>query len=66
MNNTAESGGGAIYTRDSVVELNGKNLIVANTTGRQGAAIHASSSTSISQGSSSFMSNWANYGGGIY
>ena len=40
--------------------------IVANATGRQGAAIHASSSTSILQGSSSFMSNGANYGGGIY
>ena len=65
MNNTAESGGG-IYARDSEVELNGKDLIVANATGRQGAENHASSSTSILQGSSSFMSNCANYGGGIY
>ena len=66
MNNTAESGGGAIYARDSEVEFNGKDLIVANTTGRQSAENHASSNTSILQGSSSFMNNFANYGGGIY
>ena len=65
MNNTAESGGG-IYARDSEVELNGKDLTVANTIERQSAENHASSSTSIFQGSSSFMSNRANYGGGIY
>ena len=66
VNNTAESGGGAIYAKDSVVEFDGKDLIVANATGRQCAENHASSSTSILQGSSSFMSNYANYGGGIY
>ena len=66
MNNTAESGGGAIYAKDSVVEFDGKDLIVANATGRQCAENHASSTTSILQGSSSFMSNYANYGGGIY
>ena len=67
ISNTADSGGGgAIYARDSEVEFNGKDLILANTTGRQGAENHTSSSTSISQGSSSFVSNWANYGGGIY
>ena len=66
VNNMAESGGGAIYAKDSVVEFDGKDLIVANATGRQCAENHASSSTSILQGSSSFMSNYANYGGGIY
>ena len=66
MNNTAESRGGAIYARYSVVELNGKDLITANTTGSQCVENEASSSTSILQGSSSFMSNCANYGGGIY
>ena len=66
MNNTAESGGGAIYARDSEAEFNGKDSIAANITGRQGAENHASSSTPILQGSSSFMSNCANYGGGIY
>ena len=67
MNNTAESGGGgAIYARDSEVEFNGKDLTVANTIERQSPENHASSSTSILQGSSSFMSNRANYGGGIY
>ena len=49
MNNTAESGGGAIYSRDSEVEFNEKDLTVANTTERQGAENHASSSTSIFQ-----------------
>ena len=66
MNNTAESGGGAIYARDSVVEFDGKDLIVANASRKKGAANHASSSTLILQGSSSFMSNSANYGGGVY
>ena len=66
ISNTADSGGGAIYARYSAVELNGKDLIVANATGSQCAENHASSNTSILQGSSSFVNNSANYGGGIY
>ena len=67
ISNTADSRGGAIYARYSAVELNGKDLIVANATGSQCAENHASSNTSILQlGSSSFVNNFANYGGGIY
>ena len=62
MNNTAESGGGAIYVRDNVAEFSGKD----EPAGREGAAIHASSSTLICQGSSSFINNAAKYGGGVY
>ena len=66
LNNTADLGGGAIYARDSEVDFNGKDLTVANATGSQCAENHASSNTSILQGSSSFVNNSANYGGGIY
>ena len=62
MNNTAESGGGAIYVRDSVAEFSGKD----ESAGRKGAAIHASSSTLICQGSNSFINNSAKHGGGVY
>ena len=60
--NTAESGRGAIYARDSAVEFSGKD----ESAERKGAAIHASSSALILQGSSSFINNSAKYGGGIY
>ena len=62
MNNTADSEGGAIFVRDSVAEFSGKD----ESAGRKGAAIHASSSTLILQGSSSFINNSAKYGGGVY
>ena len=62
MHNTAESGGGAIYARDSAVEFSGKD----ESAERKGAAIHASSSALILQGSSSFINNSAKYDGGIY
>ena len=65
-NRAHESGGGAIYARDSVLELNGKDVFEANTATSKGAAIHTFSSTLSFQGSSSFMNNSANYGGGIY
>ena len=48
------------------METTGKDLIVANATGSQCAENHASSNTLILQGSSSFVNNSANYGGGIY
>ena len=48
------------------MEFSGKEKFVANTATSKGAAIYASSSTFILQGSSSFMNNSANYGGGIY
>ena len=66
MKNTAKSGGGAIRARDSVVEMNGKDVFEANTATSKGAAIHASSSNLILQGSSSLVNNSAKYGGGIY
>ena len=48
------------------MEFNGKDVFVTNTAASKGAAIHASSSTLILQGSSSFVNNSADYGGGIY
>ena len=50
------------------MEFNGKDVFVTNTAASKGAAIHASSSTLILQGSSSFVNNSVSedYGGGIY
>ena len=65
INNTANSGGG-MYTRDSVVKFNGRDLFVANSARRKGAAIHVSFTILVFQGSSSFVNNSAEYGGGIH
>ena len=66
VNNTANSAeGGAICFSDSQVEFKGRSIFSANTAGTKGAAIHTSFTTLIFEGTSSFVNNSANYGGGV-
>ena len=54
------------HTPKSKEGFGGNNAFVGNTAGSKGAGIYTSFSTLIFQGSSSFVNNSAQYGGGIY
>ena len=64
-NNMANSGGG-VYARNSAVKFYGKDIFATNSARSKGAAVQISFTTLIFQGSSSFVNNSAEYGGGIY